>query len=308
MLDLLTTGYPSMDHIVAASRSPAIGETALLEAPIDEEQATFGGCGANVAVALQKLGLSTGVVMVLGDDEAGARYLAYLDAEGVETGNITRLPGTLTSRSYLFRNPDGEYQNFFLPGAADQWGGELVLHGLDEVRYGLVTVGYYAYNRAFAQQLAARNVPIIWQLKPDIAAYPAEALAEFTQQSKIIFCNQMELEYLCRVLEMSAADILKAHDLETIVITRGKLGSRVLTAEAQIDVPSVPCAAVDTTGAGDAFTAGFLGGYFKGYPSLVCGRSGAVVAAFCVEQVGCQTHLPDWTMLRTRYTEHFGEL
>ncbi|MBE0689864.1 MAG: carbohydrate kinase family protein, partial [Anaerolineae bacterium] len=78
MLDLLATGYPSMDHIVATSRSPAVGETALLDTPIDDDRATFGGCGANVAVALQKLGVRTGVAMVLGDDEAGTRYLAYL--------------------------------------------------------------------------------------------------------------------------------------------------------------------------------------------------------------------------------------
>ncbi|MCC6616657.1 MAG: hypothetical protein IT320_24500 [Anaerolineae bacterium] len=308
MLDLLATGYPSMDHIVAVSRSPAIGETALLETPIDDTQATFGGCGANVAVALAKLGFRAGVAMVLGDDDVGARYLAYLDGVGVDTCNIARLPGTLSSRSYLFRNPDGEYQNFFLAGAADQWQGELALQGLDEVRYGLVTVGYYPYNRAFVQRLAERDIPIIWQLKPDIAAYPADALADFTRQSKIIFCNQMELEYLSIVLEMSAAEILKAHDLETIVITRGRHGSRVLTAEAQIDIPSVPCEAIDTTGAGDAFTAGFLAGYFKGYPPIDCGRLGAVLAAFCVERVGCQTHLPDWTALQTRYAEHFGDL
>ena len=175
MRDLLATGYPSMDHIVAVSRSPAIGETALLDFPISEDQATYGGCGANVAVALQKLGFFTGVAMVLGDDEAGSSYLTYLDTVGVDTSDITRLPGTLTSRSYLFRNPDGEYQNFFLPGAADQWRGELALHGLDEVRYGLVTVGYYAYNRAFVQQLAAHHVPIIWQLKP-VLPYCAKAV------------------------------------------------------------------------------------------------------------------------------------
>ncbi|MCA9906820.1 MAG: carbohydrate kinase family protein, partial [Anaerolineae bacterium] len=138
--------------------------------------------------------------------------------------------------------------------------------------------------------------------------YPSEAIVEFTRQSQIIFCNQMELEYLCGVLDMPAAGILDAFSVDTIVITRGKHGSRILTVDAQVDIPALPCAVVDTTGAGDAFTAGFLAGYFKGFSMPICGRLGAVMAAFCLEGIGCQTHLPDWARLQTRYTEHFGEL
>ena len=73
-------------------------------------------------------------------------------------------------------------------------------------------------------------------------------------------------------------------------------------------VPIVTADVVDTTGAGDAYTAGFLAGSWRGYDPLVCGRLGATAAAFAVEGVGCQSNLPDWERLTVRYRENFGDL
>ena len=138
-MDVLATGYPSIDIIARASHSPAVGETALLQSLPDEE--TFGGCGANIAVALARLGFRSGVAMIIGDDPPGDRYLQYLESEGVDTSNVIRVSGEQTSRSYLFLNPDGEHQNFFFPGAADAWNGKLALVEPEQVKYAAVTVG-----------------------------------------------------------------------------------------------------------------------------------------------------------------------
>jgi sugar/nucleoside kinase (ribokinase family) len=308
MLDLLATGYPSLDTIIPASRSPATGETALIDAPIDDERASLGGCGANVAVGLARLGLHTGVAMVLGDDAAAERYSAYLAAEGVDVQNLSRLSGHATSRSYLFRSPDGDYQNFFFPGAADAWQGELSLVGLAQTRWGLLTVGYYPYNVQFAAALSRVGIPLIWQLKPDVAAYPRSGLEQFARDSRIIFCNRIEADYLCRGLGLDDLRELLARETRLLILTMGNAGSRVLTRDGAWDVPAVSRKVVDTTGAGDAFTAGFLAGYFRDYAPHVCGQIGAVVASFVLEQIGCQTNLPTWAQMQERYTEFFGEL
>jgi nucleoside kinase len=305
MLDLLATGYPSIDHIVPVSHSPVAGETALIsELP---GAGTFGGCGPNVAVALARLGFRCGLALALGDDEAGREYRAYLEAGGVDTRNVQHLPGCRTSHSYLFRNPDGDYQNFFFPGAADAWRGELALDGSDAVRWGLVTVGYYPYNAQFVQRLSERAIPLAWQLKPDVAAYPRPALEQFVQQSSIIFCNRIEGEYLCDGLGISDLRELLQLGVQIIVLTLGSQGSRILTASDEIDIPAVTRTVIDTTGAGDAFTAGFLAGHFKQYDLATCGRLAAAAASFALERVGCQTNLPDWNTLQARYTEAFGE-
>ncbi len=308
MLDLLATGYPSLDHILPVSYSPAVGETALIGGIVDEAAATFGGCGANVAVGLQRLGFQTGVAMVVGDDAPGLRYREYLLAQGVDCRNLTLLPGQTTSRSYLFRNGDGEYQNFFFPGASDAWTGELCLHGLDAVRWGLITVGTTAYNIQFARRLAEQGIPLAWQLKPDIAAYPREALEYFVRVTQLIFCNQIEADYLCRLLGLSDMREVFERGVAVLVMTLGEHGARLLTHDYVYDIPAVSTHVADTTGAGDAFTAGFLAGYLRQYPLPACGRLAAVMASFALEQTGCQTNLPDWQRLCNRYETHFGRL
>ena len=101
--------------------APAVGETArLYELP---DTVTYGGCGTNVGVALARLGFRIGAAVVLGDDLYGMDYSRHLAALGIDTANIIALRGHKTSRSYLFLNPDGQYQNFFFPGAADSWSG-----------------------------------------------------------------------------------------------------------------------------------------------------------------------------------------
>ena len=72
-------------------------------------------------------------------------------------------------------------------------------------------------------------------------------------------------------------------------------------------VPAVRVDAVDPTGAGDGYRAGFLTAFRKGYAPLDCCRAGAVVSSFVVERMGTQTNLPDWDRMLTRYRKVFGE-
>ncbi|MBX3086551.1 MAG: carbohydrate kinase family protein [Anaerolineae bacterium] len=309
MLDVLATGYPSIDHILAASRLPKVGETALLDAVIDESAATFGGCGANVAVALARLGHPVGLAMVLGSDAAGDRYCRYLEGHHIDCRNILQLAGENSSSSYIFRSPDGEYQNFFFPGAADAWHGDLTLTGLDAVRFGLITVGTLHYNTAFLEQLIAHRIPIIWQLKPDIAAYPPTALERFVRHSRVLFCNNIEAQYLCDALHFEHVREVLTMGPELIVLTLGAQGSRVITADEEDGIIAIPVEkVVDSTGAGDAYTAGFLAGYLKNLPLRQCANLGTVVSSFVLEKVGCQTNLPDWEAVQSRYQTYFESL
>lgn len=308
MLDLLATGYPSIDHIVPVSRIPTTGQTALLGESLDPTRATLGGCGANVAVALQRLGYQTALAMVLGADTQGDRYRDYLVKNGIDCRNVIQLRNCASSASYLFRTPDGEAINFFYPGAADHWHDTLALQGLDGLRWGLVTVGYAPYNRSFVEQLVAAHIPIIWQMKADIAAYPREVLAQFVSASRILFCNRLEADYLIKGLGLSALRNVFTCGVEQVILTLGNEGSQVLTPRSEFDIPIVRAKVVDTTGAGDAYTAGFLAAFWRGYEPVICGRLGATAAAFAVEAVGCQTNLPDWRQLQSRYEENFGAL
>ncbi|MCA9881394.1 MAG: hypothetical protein KC708_00415 [Anaerolineae bacterium] len=308
MLDVLATGYPSFDTIFPVSRSAAVGETALIQALPDDGQISFGGCGANVAVGLSRLGFRTGLAMILGNDALGNSYCDYLGQQNIDQSNVICMPGEQSSHSYLFRNPDGEYQNFFFAGAADAWNGDLTLHGLEQVRYGLVTVGPLHYNRQFVEQCASANVPIIWQMKPDIQAYPPESLSLFLQASEIILMNRFEADLLLTATgARSLSDLLRSKT-QVIVLTRGADGVTVYADGEQVAVPAIQTHVVDTTGAGDGFTSGFIAGVLRGRDHETSARLGAAVASFVVEKIGCQTNLPTWEDVLKRYEENFGSL
>ena len=305
-LDLLAAGYPSLDHIAASSRCAGPGETALITAVLEEASATYGGCGANVAVGLSRLGFRTGMAFVLGDDSGGRAYHDALIGEGVDVRNVTLLPGQRTSRSYTFRSPDGEYQNYFFAGAADAWRGELALAGLDGARLALVTVNYLPYNLQFVERCLEAGLPLAWQLKPDVAAYPPHAVETFVRASRLVFCNRREANYLLDVIGGADARALCLLGVEAVVTTLGDEGAMVTTRDGEWTVPAVRVPAVDTTGAGDAFTTGYLAGYLRGLPPIRCAAMGTVCASFVVEAIGCQTNLPDNDRLQARLKETFG--
>jgi sugar/nucleoside kinase (ribokinase family) len=308
MLDLLATGYPSLDFIFPVSHSPRPGETALMDVVLDEVEPLFGGCGANVAVGLRRLGLNTGIAMIVGDDVYGQHYCSYLAQQQVDQQDVIVMPGAKTSRSYLFRNRQGEYQNFFFPGAADQWRDMLWLNGLDSARYTLVTVGPYRYNRQFVEQVQNAGVPLVWQLKSDIFAFPVEAIQSFAQASTIILMNHLEAEFVRCSLRLNSLNDLIGGNTIILVVTQGAQGAVLSTSEGRQKVKACPAQIVDTTGAGDGFATGFLAGVLKGYAPVVCAQMGSVAASFVLEKVGCQTNLPDWEQMQARYRENFGEL
>lgn len=302
-LDLLTTGYPSIDYIYKVSRSPKEDETAVLET--FSPKGSYGGCGLNVAVVLAKLGFEVGTAVVLGEDPEGLDYAQHLRTNGVQTDNVISLPGSATSRTYVFLNSAGRYQLFFYPGAAGEWKPPLTIKGLENTRACLVTVGPAHYNQVFIDEVIRARIPLFWQLKSDVQAYPPEQLDRLMRASKIMFMNEAECTYLLGVLgAASLKDLLE--DNQTAILTHGIQGSEVYNDADLFHMPAVPPGRfVDSTGAGDGFTAGYLAGHFKGFSPQTCASLGAVLASFVIETVGCQTNLPGWALLTERYQAFF---
>lgn len=302
-LDLLTTGYPSIDYIYNVSRSPKEDETAVLET--FSTRGSHGGCGLNVAVILAKLGFEVGTAVVLGDDPEGLDYVQHLRNSGVQSDNVILLPGLVTSRTYVFLNSTGRYQLFFYPGAADVWKPPLNIRGLENTRACLVTVGPANYNQVFVDEVIKARIPLFWQLKSDVKAYPPEQLDRLKRASKIMFMNEAECTYLLEVLgAANLKDLLE--DDQTAILTHGIQGSEVYSDAGVFCIPAVPPSHfVDSTGAGDGFTAGYLAGHFKGLSPSTCAGLGAVLASFVIEAVGCQTNIPEWAQLTERYQDFF---
>ncbi|HID64175.1 MAG TPA: hypothetical protein EYP49_15760 [Anaerolineae bacterium] len=309
-LDILATGYPSVDHILLVNRAPQPGETGIILDARGLEKATLGGCPCNIAVACARLGLRAGVIIVLGDDPEGRRYRDALAAEGVDTRGVQLVPGGCSPHCFLFVDPSGRHQTFYYPGISDR--GDIALTLDDSLargtRWGVITVGNATHNRAVADWFARLGVPILWSLKGDPHAYPLSLVERLANLSQLVVMNEDEAHALQTMLDLYTLDALFERGIRAIVLTMGAQGSRVIQTDRTVDIPPVPPRElVDPTGAGDAFTAGLLFGLCHDLSLELGARIGAVVASFVLEAWGCQTNLPTRAQMYKRYQATFGE-
>ena len=95
---------------------------------------------------------------------------------------------------------------------------------------------------------------------------------------------------------------------QIIITTKGKSGSKIEYMGKVYEIPVVKVSsAEDPAGAGDAYRAGFMAGYMRGFPVEVSGRMGAVASAYTVEKYGTTTHKYGLEQFIRRYEDNFGE-
>ena len=144
--------------------------------------------------------------------------------------------------------------------------------------------------------------------------------------NKVIVCDDGSTDMTAEIAEKMGAMVVRHRGQEgygaalktaflaaiafnpSVVVTLDAEGSILHAQGREHRIPVIPVEAVDPTGAGDAYRAGFLAAYHRGHTPLTSCRVGAVTASFVVERAGCQTHLPDWNQMVARYWTHFGDL
>ncbi len=301
--EVIVTGYAGVDFIARIHQAVTPGWTGIIEQLWSGP--TYGGCAPNVAVALARLGVPTAVAMVVGDDVDGREYVTHLRQQGVDTRYVVTVAGMRTPRTFLFVPPGGATSLFFDSAAVAHWQGSFDVD-FSGSRLAVLTVGPPAHNIQFAEQAIAGGIPLAWQLKGDLTAYPPDLLPHFLARSRLVFMNRQEAGYLCETLGAQSPQELAERGPQAIFVTRGGEGSEVVTSEGALSIPAAPANVVDPTGAGDAYTAGVVAGALGGWTLQDAARLGSVVASFVVEAYGCQTALPSWDVALKRYETVFG--
>lgn len=198
----------------------------------------LGGGGANTAVALAAAGHHVTLVTAVGEDEAGEWQLAQLQARGVDTSSIVRVPGPST-HSILLVDPEGERTIVNLGRARET---EPPMRLLD-LPADLVYVRLRAIG--LAPLLEQVVVPVVAHIPP-VAPYLFPAQVVLASASDIHAEDPLAL-----------ARQVAGERLQWMVLTRGADGVTAFAADgATLEEPAVPVDPVDSTGAGDAFAAG----------------------------------------------------
>lgn len=271
---------------------------------VDSMDKRRGGCAPNIAYTLALLGERPVLMATAGQDFGD--YRRWLDAAGIDTSLVREIPGKFTAS--FFCNTDGANNQIasFYTGAMEH-ASELSFRTVGVVDLAIISPNDPDAMRQYAEECRVLGVKYIFDPGQQCARMSGPELAAGLTGAYMVICNDYEFELIRQKTGLDEAGVL-AH-AGMLVVTRGEHGCRVLTRDAQIDVPAVPTARIeDPTGVGDAYRGGFMKGLAHGAEPLVCARLGTVAAAYALEHLGGTSHAYTWQEFAARYAESFGPL
>ncbi len=299
-LDVLSVGNFCVDLLVKPVRR--LPEPGGLEI-IDEYDLQTGGCGNNCAIALSRLGLSVATVGRVGDDRTGDIVLELLTANGVRTDLMVRDRSARTSLSVVAINERGERSFLHHPGAtlnltaadvpaealtgarALHVGGAFLLPGLDG-----------APMADLLRRARSGGALTFVDTAVDGHGNRLEVVAPILPQVDFFLPSETEARGMTGADDPAAmAAFLLERGVKAVCIKLGQQGCYVADLRGTgVLVPAFSVVPVDTCGAGDTFTAGFVAGILNGFDLVGAARMANGVGAMCVTGLGATTAIGSW--------------
>ncbi len=289
-MKVVTLGVHVLDVLVRPVESIPEGQGGAI---VDEIRMAPAGTAGGTAVTLAKLGAEVHSAGAIGNDPVGDVLLRLLAGFGIDTTNLVRRDGVQTSASVLPIRPDGSRPAFHVVGANgtytsadapnDVIAGATHLHvGGPEFMGGDDAAKVFAFAREHGVVTSA-----------DLLA-PGEQLADLVDWVAPIFAH---LDYFLpndeQVLALTGASTVPAgcaalvdRGVGCVAATVGADGAVVATGAGVEQVPAFTVDVVDTTGCGDAFSAGFLRGLSLGRLPRDAAVLGCAVASLVAQGLG----------------------
>lgn len=263
---------------------------------IDRIVPTVGGSGTNVSTILSRLGVSTKLITLLGQDMLGDFLLEHCRQNGIDTSDIVRSAEVDSPLSIGLVQPDGE-RTFVVSRSSSTFhfnighvnlgalkGARLltvasifIMPGLDDM--GLSKLFYTAKQE---------GLTVCADMMKSRTGQRMDAIQKALSYVDYFFANHEEAAFLtrCDSRPQMAAKLMEA-GVGTVVIKDGKQGCYVKGPGVELECPAyVNGAPVDTIGAGDNFAAGFIAGLLDGLAPGECARLANATAALSVAAAG----------------------
>jgi ribokinase len=288
---IAVVGSLNIDLITYTERVPNAGETIIGE----RFQQGFGGKGANQAVMAARLGGRVSMVGALGEDVYADMTFDNLANQGVDATHVARVDGS-SGVAPIWVEKDGTNRIIVVSGANDRVDPHSATAALRTIGRPAVVVGQLEIPQeaTAAAFRTARELGAITILNPAPAATLAEDLLG---ASDWLIPNEHELAAVVRLARVDASDDAQLHECARriparLAITLGAEGAAIV-AEGRVErIPAVPVAALDTTGAGDAFVGAFAFGLAAGLDELAAARLAVACASDSVTRPGTQSSYP----------------
>jgi sugar/nucleoside kinase (ribokinase family) len=301
MMDLIGLGSAIVDFAPTSLGAPLSQVTGFVP--------YAGGAVANLLVAASRLGLKTGFLGCVGDDEFGVFLLRDFESEGVDISCVKRVRGIATGIAFYNVDKRGEQHYVFyrFPGYsnpesrlkpddidADYISPSRAIHFSEALlrrcssRQAVLRALEIADEHGLSVSYDPNVRPALWD-SPEEFSEVQESVLGFAD----IFLSTTDEAMLLTDTRSTneALDIIMGLGPSTIVLRQGE-HYRIVTTDSVFEIPIFKVKAVDTAGAGDTFSAGFQTGLLKGWSPERAVKLGASVASLKVMDPGTRKGLP----------------
>ena len=267
-----------------------------------------GGSAANTITCTAILGMPSGFIGKIGDDELGELFKSDQEQYGVKT-TLLKSPHS-SGRSMVFVSGGNAERTFavYLGAALDLVPEDLKPEWFEGYDYFHIE-GYLVQNQGLVRRAVeyARRAGCIISI--DMASYNVvESNQAFLHDIvgkyvDIVFANETESKSFTKLDDPGAALDEIAKMCGIAVVKVGKDGSMIKSGDEYHFIEAWPADTIDATGAGDTYAAGFLYAHSLGLPLKVCGEAGSIIAAKVVEVIGTKIDIPRWKIAKRELRE-----
>ena len=263
----------------------------------------FGGTAGNIAYSLSLLGETPRILATIGQDYH--RYFEWLKQIGVSTQDIHVVDEELTAGAYITSDTQNNQITGFNPGAMKQQS-RFDFSSIDPDNcLAIVAPGNLNDMAEYTAEHERLGIFSIFDPGQSLPAWNPAALAKCISQSRMLVCNDYEMEMICNNTGMSRGQV--ANTVETIIVTKGGDGCDIVTSAGVAEIPVVPAAdAVDPTGAGDAFRGGLIKGIVDGLSMERAVQMGNVAGHYAVRKWGTQQYSFTIDEFNIKLDQNFG--
>lgn len=300
MLDAIGFGSLNYDRLYRVQNFPNPGE----QTPVIESYEDMGGSSANTIAGLSRLGFKTAYMSALGTDHEGKTILSIFEKEKISKDFLAMKKGR-TSSVVAIVDSKGERTMYINPGVS-------ALLSIDDIDFESIALAKFLHlspfvgEKQFALQKTVANR--INTSKTKISFAPGHfysqkgisAMESILRKTHILFLNKPELQLLAGLEKNADYEInykeacgkLLKLGIKIVAVTLGEKGAFATDGNFAEIVPAYKTNVLDTTGAGDAFAAGFLAGILSEKDIKKCAQLGNRVASFCIQKMGARPGLP----------------
>ncbi len=309
---VLVIGSSNMDLNMYSKRFPTPGETITG----GKFKQSFGGKGANQAVAAIRSGSKTAFIGKVGTDTFGKQMIDNLSSEGIDTRYVIKDPDEASGVAMILIDPEGQNMISVAPGANKNW----ILEDLDNAVELIEEASVVIFQMEIPYEIITNIVRLTSEKNVISILNPApfkEISLELLKNITILTPNENELLKLYSSLGFSnnsnnfldslpkIVNDLHKRGINSLVVTLGSNGCYISdrNTKEQLHILGINVDSVDAVGAGDCFNGVLASRISIGDSLEVAAKYANVAASIAVTRKGAQTSMPFWEKITGRFSE-----